>query len=205
MIELPAAAAINHLLAREAWARDRLAPFAGRRARFRLFPLPDLVLEIAASGQVSGAGAGAIECDLTLTIPPAALPRILAHDEAALREVRVDGDPALANAVLFLFRNLRWDVEEDLGRAVGDVAAHRIAGGARDLAAWQRTARERLGENVADYLKDEAGLLLHPHETEAFGRAVDELRDAIERLEKRVDRLAAAAATRAAPPREPTD
>jgi len=204
VIELPAAAAINHLLAREAWARDRLAPFAGRRARFRLFPLPDLVLEIAASGQVSGAGAG--ECDLTLTIPPAALPRILAQDEAALREVRVDGDPALANAVLFLFRHLRWDVEEDLARAVGDVAAHRIAGGARDLAAWQRTARERLGENVAEYLKDEAGLLLHPHETEAFGRAVDELRDAIERLEKRIDRLAAAAAARAAaPPSEPTD
>jgi len=196
MIGLPTAAFINHLLAREQWARDRLAPFSGRRARFRLVPLPDLVLEVDASGHVA-------QCEpddvaLTLTIPPAALPRILARDESALREVRLDGDVELANVVLFLFRNLRWDVEEDLARVVGDVAAHRVTGAARGFAAWQREAAERLAENVAEYFKDEAGLLVHPHELEAFGRQVSEVRDAVERLEKRVERLLAAGATRAA-------
>jgi ubiquinone biosynthesis accessory factor UbiJ len=190
MIFLPVVALINHLLARERWASERLAPFVGRRVRCRLAPLPDLVLEIRAADQVQP-GAGE-DVDLTLTIPPAALPRILGQDESALREVRVEGDAAFANAVLFLFRNLRWDIEEDLSRVVGDVAAHRVAGAARGFAAWQREAGVRLGQNVAEYLKDEAELLMHPHELETFGRQVDALRDAVERLEKRVQRLTAA-------------
>ncbi|MGB8434206.1 MAG: SCP2 sterol-binding domain-containing protein, partial [Burkholderiales bacterium] len=125
-------AVINHLLAREQWARDRLAPFAGRRARFRIAPLPDLVVEIDESGLV--AAGTAEDVALTLTIPPAALPRILARDEAALREVGLDGDAGLASTVQFLFQNLRWDVEEDLSRVVGDVVAHRMAGAARAFA-----------------------------------------------------------------------
>jgi ubiquinone biosynthesis accessory factor UbiJ len=196
MIGFPAAAFINHLLAREQWARDRLTPFSGRRVRFRAAPLPDLVMEIDARGHVATCAADDVA--VTLTIPTATLPRILARDEGALRDVRLDGDAGLANAILFLFRNLRWDVEEDLSRVVGDVAAHRMAGAAHEFAAWQRLAAERLGQNVAEYLKDEAELLMHPHELEAFGRQVDEMRDAVERLEKRVERLIATEATRAA-------
>ncbi|NJN39952.1 MAG: hypothetical protein HC807_02505, partial [Gammaproteobacteria bacterium] len=112
MIDLPAVAFINHLLAPEQWARDRLIPFAGRQVRIRVPPLPDLALEIDARGQVESCAADDIA--LTLAIPAAALPRILAQDERALREVQMDGDAGLANAILFLFRNLRWDVEEDL-------------------------------------------------------------------------------------------
>jgi len=190
MIELPAVAFINHLLAREQWARERLVPFSGRRVRFRLAPLPDLALEITDSGHVERCAAS--DFALTITIPPAAVPRIVARDESALREAALDGDAALANAVFFLFRNLRWDVEEDLSRVVGDVAAHRVAGAARSFAAWQRQAAERLGQNVAEYLKDEAQLAVHPHELGAFARQVDDLRDAVDRLEKRIQRLATA-------------
>lgn len=192
MIDFPAVAIINHLLAREQWARDRLVPFAGQRVRFRIAPLPDLVVEIDESGLV--ATGTAEDVALTLTIPPAALPRILARDEAALREVGLEGDAALASTIQFLFQTLRWDVEEDLSRVVGDVVAHRMAGAARAFAAWQRQATGRLGENFAEYLKDEAGLLMHSYELEAFGREVGDLRDAVERLEKRIQRLAAAGA-----------
>lgn len=194
MSDYPAVAFINHLLAHEQWARDRLVPFAGQRARFRLAPLPDLVVEIDESGLV--AAATAEDVALTLTIPPAALPRIIARDEAALRQVGLDGDAALASTIQFLFQNLRWDLEEDLSRVVGDVVAHRMAGAARAFAAWQRQAAGRLGENFAEYLKDEAGLLMHAYELEAFAREVDEVRDAVERLDKRIRRLDAAGAVR---------
>jgi len=191
MIDLPAVAFINHLLAREQWARERLVPFCGRRARFRLAPLPDLVLEIDDSGLVEPGAAEDVA--LTLTIPPTALPRILVHDETALRDVRLDGDADLARTIQFLFHNLRWDFEEDLSRVFGDVAAHRLAGAARGFAGWQRQAAERLGQNVAEYLKEEVDVLVDPHELESFGREVDDVRDAVERLEKRVQRLAGAA------------
>lgn len=190
MIERPAVAFLARLLEREQWARERLAPFAGRHARFRLAPLPDLVIEVLEAGFV-GPGSDAAEAAVTLTIPPAALPLVLLRREAAIGEVRIDGDTDFARAIEFLFRNLRWDVEEDLSGVVGDAAAHRLALTARALAAWQRDAALRFGANVAEYLKEEAGLLVHPHELERFAREVEAVRDAVERLEQRVARLAA--------------
>ena len=40
MLDLAALQAFNHLLAAAPWARAKLAPFAGRRARLVLGPLP---------------------------------------------------------------------------------------------------------------------------------------------------------------------
>lgn len=191
MLERSVIAILSRLVEREAWARERLAPFAGKVARLRLAPLPDLAIEILEAGYV-GPAHEAAEPAVTLTLSPAAVPLLFVRPDAAMRDVRVEGDADLAKAIDFLFRNLRWDVEEDLSRIVGDVAAHRMAGAARSLAAWQREAAERLGQNVAEYLKEEGGLLVYPYEVEQFGREVEGLRDSVERLEKRVERIAAA-------------
>jgi ubiquinone biosynthesis protein UbiJ len=186
----PAVAVINHLLAREAWAADRLRPFAGRRVRLRFPPFPDLALAISGTGlleRASGEGAP----DLTVTLKPGALPGLLARDDRLMREAEITGDTDLAAALQFVFRNLRWDVEEDLSRLVGDAAAHRAVSAGRAFAAWQKDAAQRLGDNVAEYLKEEAQALARPTDVADFGRDVAETRDAVERLEKRLARLEA--------------
>jgi ubiquinone biosynthesis protein UbiJ len=47
----------------------------------------------------------------------------------------------------------------------------------------------RVGENVADYLTEEAALVAPPAAIARFGRDVADLVDALERLEKRLDRI----------------
>jgi len=89
-----------------------------------------------------------------------------------------------------LARHLRWDVEEDLSRLFGDVAAHRIAGAGRALARWHADAAQRLVESAADYAVDEKRILMARGEVDQFAGALARLRDAIERLEKRIERLA---------------
>jgi len=189
MITRAAIAAINHLLAREAWARNRLLPFAGRNVAFQLLPLPDLHVRILDSGMLVASEPAAV-FDLTLKIPPGALPRLLARDEAASRSVAMEGDAELARTVELLFRHLRWEVEEDLSQVVGDVAARRIGEGGRAFAAWQRDAAERLARNFAEYWTEENPLLARPGEVRGFGAEVNALRDDVERLEKRIERLA---------------
>jgi ubiquinone biosynthesis protein UbiJ len=65
--------------------------------------------------------------------------------QAALRgdkpPVRVEGDVQLAAEVNWLVDHVRWDLEEDLSRVVGDVAAHTIGQAARSMA---RAVREFL-------------------------------------------------------------
>jgi ubiquinone biosynthesis accessory factor UbiJ len=188
VIEIPVIAFVNHLLAAEPWAREKLAPFAGKRVRVKAVPLPDLAFAVAAEGTLEPAG-GEGEPDLTVTLSPTDLPRLLQGDDAVLRSIGFSGDAELAAALQYLARHLRWEFEEDLSRIVGDVAAHRIAGTARDFVAWQKDAGARLGENVAEYLTEEAGFLAPPAALERFGREVADLVDALERLEKRLDRI----------------
>jgi ubiquinone biosynthesis protein UbiJ len=187
VISLPAIAFVNHLLAAEPWARDKLAPFAGKRVRVKALPLPDLAFAVTAEGILEAAAEG--EPDLTVTLSPADLPRLLQGDDAVVRSIGFTGDAELAAALQYLARHLRWEAEEDLSRVVGDVAAHRIASAGRDFLAWQKDAGVRLGENVAEYLTEEAALVAPPAAIARFGRDVADLVDALERLEKRLDRI----------------
>jgi len=187
VIELPVIAFVNHLLDAEPWAREKLAPFAGKRVRVKALPLPDLALAVSAEGKLEPAPE--LDPDLTVTLSPADLPRLIQGDDTILRSINFAGDAELAAALQYLAKHLRWEFEEDLSRVVGDVAAHRIAGTARDFVAWQKDAGQRLGENFAEYLTEEAGLLAPPAALARFGRDVADLVDALERLEKRLDRI----------------
>ena len=130
---------------------------------------------------------------LTVSLSPAALPVLLARDEAALNHVKIEGSAELASTVQYLFRHLAWDVEEDLSRVVGDVLAHRMVTDAKAFAAWQREAVTRLGENLAEYWTEEQPLLARTPDVGAFCRDVDTLRDDAARLEKRIEQIERAA------------
>lgn len=180
----PFVAAVNHLLTQEEWARARLQPFADKRVHIRIAPLPTLRLLIGPGGLLEASGED--EADLTLSIRPGSLPGVLRQDEAALREIDVVGDTELAAVIRTLFRELRWDVEEDLSRVVGDIAAHRLVSSGRAVWAWQHEAAQRLGENLSEYLREEAPLLARREAVDAYNRNVATLRDDVARLEKRI-------------------
>ena len=182
----PFSFAFNHLLAAEPWARARLAPFAGETIELRGPPFPPLHFVILPGGTLEAGGG---EPALTITLTPEALLSLARGPEHFARALEVAGDPRLAAEVTALARHLRWDVEEDLSKLFGDVAAHRIAGAARGLARWHADAARRLVESLADYAVDEKRMLMARGEVDDFAGAVARLRDAVERLEKRIERL----------------
>jgi ubiquinone biosynthesis protein UbiJ len=183
-----AAAAINHLLRREDWARERLQPFAGRVARLAVPPTA-VTLTVTAAGEV--APAENVEPDVTLTVAAGSFFDVLRDPQTATTRTQVAGDGNFAEAISYLFTHLRWDVEEDLSRVVGDVAAHRIANFGRDLAHVPGRVAESVTRSVATYLRDESGPVPSRIEVEAFNHAVNVLRDDAARLEKRLERLQA--------------
>jgi ubiquinone biosynthesis protein UbiJ len=178
--------ALNHLLHAEEWARARLAPFAGEAVELAAPPFPSLRFTIRREGLLAPGGE---EPKLTIRIGPAVLAGLARGEEHALRAVEVSGNARLASEVMQLARHLRWDLEEDLSRLFGDVAAQRLGGALRGLAAWHADAARRLAAALADYATDEQRWVLHRGELAALAADVAELRDALERLDKRVARL----------------
>lgn len=187
--EAPLVAALNHVLGAEAWARERLAPFAGEVIELHPGPLPALRFAIAADGRVAAAAAGS-EPSLSLRVGMDALAALARGEDALMRAVEVSGNARLAHEVLLLLRHLRWDVEEDLARVLGDAAAHRLVATARQFARRQLQAAERTAAAVMEYAIEEQRLLPRRSELDELAAAVAHLRDALERLEKRLARLA---------------
>jgi ubiquinone biosynthesis protein UbiJ len=190
-LALPLRLLLNHLLDAEPAARERLAPFAGECVELRAPPFPALTFTIAPGGRIeSKMRAGGAAPSLVVTLKPDLLPALGMGEEHLVRAVEVSGNERLAAEVMWLVRHLREALpdiaEEDLSRVFGDVAAHRLAQGARGLLAWQADAAQRLAGAFADYATEETRLLVGRAEHDAFAAAVSRLRDAVERLEKRI-------------------
>ena len=173
--------------------RERLAPFAGETLELRAPPLPRLRFTITADGRLAAGppdpGSG-VEPSLVITLRPDALAAAAKSEDHLLRSIEVAGNARLASEVMFLARHLRWDVEEDVARFIGDAAAHRLVGLAKEAAAWHADAARRIAEGFVEYAVEEQRLLVTKVELEEIAAAQVRLRDGLERLEKRIERLA---------------
>lgn len=186
MLDLVALGALNHLLADAPWARERLRPFAGRRARIAL-PAWRLEFGIAADGTLESLGDGAIEVEITL---PAGAPlAALQGREAMMRGASVSGSAEFAEALSFVLRNLDWDAEEDLSRVVGDMAARRLATTARAMVSTQKDVIRRAADNLAEYVLHEQPQWVGRRDSAAFAAAAADLAAEAEALERRIAAL----------------
>jgi ubiquinone biosynthesis protein UbiJ len=111
--------------------------------------------------------------------------------EGALRGggVRIEGDAEVAQKFRELLTEARPDVEEELARVVGDVAARQMANVARGLFDWGRQASRSLTGSVVEFLQEEGRDLPTGVEVDEFLEGVDRLRDDADRLETRLSRL----------------
>ena len=111
--------------------------------------------------------------------------------EAAIRDgdVNLSGDAATAQRFQKLLEFARPDLEEELSRFIGDVAAHRIAEIARGIGDWAREVRKTMGGNIREYLQEESREVPTRYEVDRFSQEVSTLRDDVERMAARVQRL----------------
>jgi len=124
---------INHVLMQEPQACERLRRVAGQRVEVRWrqfsfcvvftpaglidksepFQKPHLVLEVAEPS-------------------PLVLAKSLASGQKP--PIHIEGDVQLAAEVNWLIDHVRWDLEEDLSRILGDVPAHTLVQAVRTFA-----------------------------------------------------------------------
>lgn len=180
---------LNHLLERESWATQRLQPFAGQTAHIAGLPFA-LSMTVDDAGMFR-AGGGDVDPQVTIELPADALFRMLADPASVFSAARLSGAASFAETLAFVFRNLRWDYEADLAAVIGDIPARRAARVLADGLAWQRSVAERLGRNAAEFATEEAALVTPGRDLARFAREVDQLRDDLARLEKRVARISA--------------
>jgi len=110
---------------------------------------------------------------------------------SALRSgsLELAGDPQLAGDFQKLLAYAKPDIEEELSGVVGDVVAHRLGDFARGVSNWSRDARSTMGANIREYLQEESRDVPSRYEVDRFADSVNALRDDVDRLEARMNRL----------------
>jgi len=144
---------VNHVLASEPVAPQRLREHAGRciQLQFEHWPtllpmLPPTAFRITAAGLVEWCGAE-VPADPELRVAVDASNPALMFARSLVGErphIEVAGDAAFATDINWLFDNLRWDVQDDLARIVGDAPAREITRLGRAVAAAVREAAHAL-------------------------------------------------------------
>ncbi|MDY7577865.1 sterol-binding protein [Herbaspirillum sp. RTI4] len=180
-------AAINHVLAEESWARDLLLAHRGKVACIDV-GIAAPRLRIGDDGLLETAAADAAP-DVTISIKLSDLPLIAADRTRAVSYVKIAGDADLAATIARLSESLRWDATDDLSRFVGDIAAARIVSGAKAVVANLQQTQRKVAENLAEYFLEEQPMLIRPSLAVEFSADVVRLRDDLERLVKRIEKL----------------
>ena len=122
---------LNHVLQQETEAQARVARQAGKtlHAQWRAFSMRVAATRAGLLEVVPDTGPAA---DLTLTLTQES-PFQLA--QAAIKgdkpPVNIAGDVQFAAEINWLVEHVRWDLEEDLSRIVGDAPAHAVSDAAR--------------------------------------------------------------------------
>ena len=116
---------------------------------------------------------------------------VAASPESVMRDRRItmSGDVELAHAMKTLLQAFDPDWEEALSQIVGDFLARKTGVGVRSLRDWLATARTSVTDTVGEILTEEKRLLPTRLRYQQHQVEVEHLRDDVERLSVRIDRL----------------
>ena len=182
---------INHVLGSEPWASAELAKHAGKTILLQL-PLGELGFEIASTGFL-GVLKDADSLSLTLEVSSQALSDLAASSgslrEQAFKAVKLTGDADLAQLIGRLAGQLRWEYEEDLARLVGDAPANFAVRQGKKFVSASRSAVSDLLDNVVEYVSEERKVLLNKRDFVAHKSELNDLRESVDRIGKRIQLL----------------
>ncbi|NBD96114.1 MAG: sterol-binding protein [Gammaproteobacteria bacterium] len=181
--------AVARAIALDDASTSRLAPLRGKLVRLEL---KGLAIDLYFRGHDDGLAVSAehdAEPDTTISGTPLALLAMAVPDwRAPGSGVRIEGDAGTGQAFEKLLKQLDPDWEAIFVARFGPVVGHqlwRMLTQARDGA---RHFSSTSAEQAARFLREESGLLVSRREADEFVDEVDELREAVDRLEARLRR-----------------
>ena len=187
---------INQLLSQDPETLDELAGLSGKIIQVELLNTaqPATSLFIQDYGvRIETDHAG--EADVLIRGTPLNLLAYLRSSgespPAVAGNLEIRGDLGLAQDFQRLMRKFEIDPEEQAARVLGDTLARKATNLARMGADFLRQLKDKIELDLSEYALYEKEILPDRDEIEHFNHSVDELRDDLERLKQRVNKLSA--------------
>jgi ubiquinone biosynthesis protein UbiJ len=179
--------AINHLIEQERWAHELLLPREGQSISIAL-PIGDFQIAIQEGIFVNEGNTNLSSVNLVIT-QEAIWTFLKEGKSGAMKFVKISGDIDFAADLNRLAVDLKWEVEEDLSKLVGDAPARRVVLESKKMFHQTQLAINDLKGGVRDYLVYEKNILVDSQQMNDFKSELRLLRDQLDRAEKKVNQL----------------
>ncbi|MES9855697.1 MAG: SCP2 sterol-binding domain-containing protein [Sedimenticola sp.] len=185
--------AINRYLALDPNAIEQLRQFHGRVIAFEMVGLGQTLYFIPGPTRLQLFSQYEGEPDCRLSGTPLALFRMsdqrTSSDQLFDSTVKISGDTELAHHFGKILAAIDIDWEGQLSRYTGGIVAHEVGNLFRSVSHWGKRSLDSLGLNLQGYLQEKLQILPMRPEIDQFLNQVDTLRDDIERMQARIERL----------------
>lgn len=129
--------------------------------------------------------------DVSIKGTPAALLRMITAEKVSAANVEIIGNVGLAHKFQSILKKMDIDWEEYLSQIIGDIAAHKVGNFLTGMSQFAKASAKTIGLDISEYLRYEKKALLDQSELDEFNHGVNKVRNDVERLQKRVERLGA--------------
>ncbi|MCU7816185.1 MAG: SCP2 sterol-binding domain-containing protein [Candidatus Thiodiazotropha sp. (ex Lucinoma kastoroae)] len=184
---------LNQTIRLDPASPKQLAPMHGRVIKMELLGLATSLYLIPEPNGIQLLSEFEGEPDCTLRGSPFDLARMRGNHQSADQlfsgSVQIEGDITLAHKFGAFLSALDIDWEEQLSKVTGDLVAHEVGNLVRGTMAWGQSLGHTSEHNLQEYLQEELRLLPGRYEMGPYLSGVDRLRDDVERLDARIQRL----------------
>ncbi len=129
--------------------------------------------------------------DVSIKGTPAALLGMITAEKVSAGNVEIIGNVGLAHKFQSILKKMDIDWEEYLSQIIGDIAAHKVGNFLTGMSQFAKASAKTIGLDISEYLRYEKEALLDQSELDEFNHGVNKVRNDVERLQKRVERLGA--------------
>jgi len=184
---------INRYLALDPEMLEKMDAFSGKVIKLEIIGINKALYMMPDSRGIQVSTEYEGEVDTTLRGTPISLFKMgMVSDAAKLLlkgEVEISGDTRLGHQFKNIFSQMDIDWSEPLASLVGDVFAYQVQQSGKKIGWWGKDAIKSVSRSFSEYLQEESRDVVTETELNIFNDDVDKLRDAVDRLQAKIDAL----------------
>ena len=173
---------INHLLLQNDWMQSRLINYKNKIITIIISDIK-IIFQIQDNGQLQTIDKSKkTDCIINLTISDF-INQIVNNKN---KKIIVEGNLELANEVSQILKKIKWDIEEDLSKYIGDIPAIHTTKLIKKILKTNKNNINNLTNSLIDYWEEENPLLAKKRDVFYFNSEVSKIVEDTKILEARI-------------------
>ena len=177
---------LNHVLSQNDWMSSRLKKFHNKTILIKISEL-SIFFKVNKKGLLEHISQ-VKDPDASISMPINSFINQIIHKEN--KGIAIKGDIDLAKEVSEILKKTKWDVEEDLSKIIGDVAANRLGILGGKFLNESKKVTISIAEAFKEYWEEEKPLIAKKTRVQQFLAEIDNINEDVERIEAKINNIA---------------